>query len=404
MTIPNSQFPIPNSQFFSRMGVVAVTEVRHTLRQGSYYAATVITVLLFVAAGVLPRLRAAAADSPLASVEGMLSSEQPPITQPTAVVDDAQVLVNIPPEHTGLVVVDKATAEAGMREGVFGRYYHIPADFLASGEIAVYSEYNQLLSTTNATLAQMVQSNVRQQIEPIYLAERLSNPAEFAWGDQPEPPTLRFVPTEIPEAQLNIALLVVGLFTFMLNNSGFLLLQAFEREREARTMEVMLTSTTQGQLLAGKLVALSFLSLAQVGLALGVGAAVYGQPDGVAAFPTAAILTSLPFLVLGYLLYSGFILGVGLLLPSTTSSAQAQLVLRVLVLSPLAGAYLMLLDVDGTAAVVFSLFPLTAHVLMPLRLLLTAVPWWEMALSFLLLLGFTGWLLGRVARLKMLTY
>ncbi|MBK8433581.1 MAG: hypothetical protein IPL28_20885 [Chloroflexi bacterium] len=151
MTIHNSQFPIHNSQFLSRMGVVAVTEVRHTLRQGSYYAATVITVLLFVAAGVLPRLRAAAADSPLASVEGMLSSEQPPITQPTAVVDDAQVLVNIPPEHTGLVVVDKATAEAGMREGVFGRYYHIPADFLASGEIAVYSDYNQLLSTTNAT-------------------------------------------------------------------------------------------------------------------------------------------------------------------------------------------------------------------------------------------------------------
>ena len=400
------------THWWRRLGLVAATEIRQLMRQGAFYFSTIVTVLLFVAAGLLPQLRAQAADSPLASVESLLSNEPIPITQPTAVVDEANLLAEIPPEHTGLVrLPDMATAAQQFRAGRFDRYYHIPADYLTRGEVEVYSRYNEVVSNSNAALTAIINHNLRQQLEPATLARWLTEPFEIDWGEQVPPPTFRFMPPEIPPAQLNMALLVVGLFTFVLNNGGFWLLQAFEREKEARTLEVMLTSATPGQLLGGKLIALSSLSLGQVGLALGAGAAVYGTPTAVGgeaavsaigSMPTTQLLLSLPFLLMGYLLYSGFILGMGLLWPRTASNAQAQLILRVITLYPLAGAYLLLLDVHGWVAQFLSLFPLTAHVLMPLRLLLAAVPTWQILLSFVLLTTFTALLLRGLTRLNML--
>lgn len=393
--------------WWSRLILIAKTEMIHTLRQGGFYVATIFTVLLFVAAGVLPRLREMAADSPLASVESSLSNELIPITQPIGVVDEAHILVDIPDEHTGLrLVPDVATVAQQFRAGQFDRYYIIPSDYWTTGQIAVFSRYDQVLSTADATLADIVHQNLRGRITPAHLADRLTTPAQLDWGTQPNPPTFRFVPTSIPKEKVSFALLVLGMFTYVLNNSGFLLLQGFERENEARTMEVMLISATPGQLLGGKLIGLSALSLGQMGLALAAGAAVYGQPAAAyGPLPTAALWLCVPFLALGYVVYSTLILGIGLLLPSTGSSAQAQLVLRVVILYPLVGAYLMLVNLQGSTAVSLSLLPFTAHMLMPLRLLLVPVPAWQVGVSFMGLLFFTVgllWLISRLFRLQTL--
>ena len=75
--------------------------------------------------------------------------------------------------------------------------------------------------------------------------------------------------------------------------------------------------------------------------------------------------------------------------------------MRLLSLAPLIGALFILPNPNGPIAVTLTIFPLTAHLLMPFRMLITPVPMWQWGLGFLSLLVWTGiwvWLSMRLFR------
>jgi ABC-2 type transport system permease protein len=170
-------------------------------------------------------------------------------------------------------------------------------------------------------------------------------------------------------------------------------------------LEVIIVSTAPFQLIGGKLVGLATLTLAQAGITLLAGLLVYGNnPDGSgpAGLPLTALALSAPYLLLGFLAYCGGVMGVAALWPNFRESGVLLGALRLLTLTPLIGALFILIDVDGPIAVGLTLLPLTSHLLMPFRLLLTDVPGWQWSLGLFILTLWTFfwiWLSARLFRI-----
>jgi ABC-2 type transport system permease protein len=186
---------------------------------------------------------------------------------------------------------------------------------------------------------------------------------------------------------------VVGFFAYVINIGGNLLLRALQREVHAHVLEVMIMSTTPFQLIGGKLLGLTALTLVQASLTLLAGVLVYGWP---------ILILSTPYLLLGFLAYCGGIMGFASLWPNFRESGVLLGGLRLLALTPLIGALFILADVDGPLSVSLSLLPFTAHLLMPFRLLLADVPEWQWGLGLLILMLWTIfwiWLSARLFRI-----
>lgn len=169
-----------------------------------------------------------------------------------------------------------------------------------------------------------------------------------------------------------------------------------------------MTTMTAGQYIGGKLFGTSLLVFGQTSLTLLAAALVYGRfadTNSPVALSTTTLLLSLPYLILGYLAYAGFVMSIAAAWPSSSENAALMILLRLFILAPVIGTLFIIPKPNQLIAIILTLFPPTAALLMPFRLLITAVPWWQWAIGVLGLLGWTGgtiWLSIRIFRANML--
>jgi len=381
---------------------IAREEMAVYLRQWTFYLSLVIMVGTFVAIGAFPQLRQAAAESPLSDIETVFTVEQT-LTVPTGYVDHARIIQFIPEEQTAnfLEFLDEQTADAALHAGEIESYYIIEANFLESGTARQVTLDPQLLSKTDAAVNQLLRQNVLLLLDDPALAQRLALPFELV-REGPPRPVFRFIPVGLDLSVLASAGLVVMLFTYQTNASGHLLLTALHRESEARVLETLIASTTPAQFIGGKLLGLSTLVLGQAGLSLLGGLLVYGRnPDasGPAALPVTVIVTAIPYLLLGYLGFSMTLLSVAAVFPTLKENFQLQFFMRMVILTPLIGVLFILPNAHSPASIALTLFPLTAPLLMPFRMILTTVPTWQILAGLALLAGWIGFQFLVVTRL-----
>ena len=164
----------------------------------------------------------------------------------------------------------------------------------------------------------------------------------------------------------------------------------------------MITSTTPVQFIGGKLLGLSALVLLQASVTLLIGLMVYGRnPNGLgpAALSPDLIVVALPFLLLGYLAYSGTMLCIAAILPNLAESTQLQFFIRIASLMPMLGVVFILPNANGPMAVWLTTLPIFAPLLMPFRVLITAVPAWQIIVSLLVQLAWAAFLIWLATRL-----
>jgi ABC-2 type transport system permease protein len=390
----------------TKLLIVAQQEVVYQLRQWSFYVSLLLMPLLFAAIGAMPRLQQAAQAAPLPKVETVFNLASTEFEAPVGYVDKAGLLGGADEVEIKNLVSFAGETEAteALAQGKIESYYVIAADYIQTGRIVQYSADPQLLAETDVALSELLRRRLISLLEAPALAKRLEAPVK--WVRQgPPPQAIRFLPTDLNMKELVSAGLVVGLFVYLINVGGNLLLRALQQEVRAKALEVMVVSTTSEQFIGGKLLGLSALTLAQAGLALGAGALVYGgNPDGSgpAALSLSTLVLSGPYLVLGFLAYGGGVMGMAALWPNFRESAILLACLRLLSLTPLIGGLFILPDIDGPLAVGLTLAPVTSHLLMPFRLLLAEPPLWQWAVGLLILLGWTVfwmWLSTRLFRL-----
>jgi ABC-2 type transport system permease protein len=166
-------------------------------------------------------------------------------------------------------------------------------------------------------------------------------------------------------------------------------------EANDRTLEIMLTSVSPFQFVSGKLLGLLAVGLTQIGtwaaaiLALGLGVTLLLDINFLATlFSWEHLGLMLNILLATYLMDQILAAAMGLLRVSGGAGNLLFSTINGIVgISLIYAAYFVPRNPDTPLAVVASLFPLTSPLVLPIRVVVSQVPPWQIGLSLLFLWG-----------------
>jgi ABC-2 type transport system permease protein len=203
------------------------------------------------------------------------------------------------------------------------------------------------------------------------------------------------------------------LFIIAVNISGGYLLQAVVEEKENRTMEIIITSVSPSQLMAGKVLADMLVGLTELTIwIVFMLIALRFVPQWVAIGQSTQLDAGSILLMVGTFL-PAFVMvaaAMGAIGATATEAREAQQVAGLFTLPivvPFWFTTAIMFNPNGAISTGLSMFPLTAPISLPLRAMFTNIPAWQIVLTIgllFLLAGFTVWLAGRVFRIGMLRY
>ncbi len=198
-------------------------------------------------------------------------------------------------------------------------------------------------------------------------------------------------------------------------------MRATLEEKTSRIAEIIVSAMRPTYLMLGKILGVGAVGLTQMfvwAVSLGF-ILVFALPAIVAARPELAALEGvramLPgpgaltlfvgYFLFGFFIFSGMYAAVGAMCNSDEEVQQAQIPVIFLIITPVMFLVPVIEDPTGTLAVALSLFPFFSPILMWPRIVASAAPAWQIALSFVLMLGAVfavAWLAGRIYKVGML--
>jgi ABC-2 type transport system permease protein len=207
-------------------------------------------------------------------------------------------------------------------------------------------------------------------------------------------------------------------------------------EKQSRVLEIIVSSVRPFELLMGKVLGIGAMGLLQMGawagilllLTMSAGGIISlflnpadfnlpvgaGQEELLAAadfalpsFQPSLFIWFLLFFFGGYLLYASLFAAVGSTVEHQQDAQALMLPLTALIIIPILFITVIVESPNTTLSVVLSLIPFFSPILMIVRIAVTAVPFWQVLASFLLLCGtFVGavWVSSRIYRVGILMY
>jgi ABC-2 type transport system permease protein len=179
---------------------------------------------------------------------------------------------------------------------------------------------------------------------------------------------------------------VVMLFMAIAFYCAFVLTGVVE-EKSSRVVEVLLSRVQPTELLAGKIFGIGLVGLAQLAVVMGAGLVALSFSDNTLAPQTApSTLGWIVFwFILGYAFYSVLYATAGSLVSRQEETQSLQLPMTGLLFVAYILAFVAAESPDGVAALIGSLFPATAPMVMIVRIAHGAVVWWQIVLSIALM-------------------
>jgi ABC-2 type transport system permease protein len=338
--------------------------------------------------------------------------------QPVGIVDHTGLFTPIPPVYTDRYIAMPAETEArqALMANDIGSYVVIPADYVQTGRVTAYTSGGLLeavgAADSSSLRAFLVHGLLAGQVdEPIL--RRATNPAEITpvrLDEQGRPTGADDVSSAVAGIVVPYALsifLIISIFT-----ASSYLLRSVAEEKESRVIEVVLSSVTAAQLLAGKVLGLGALGLTQVAVWL---ASAFLLSGGLAAALAGVIIALNPgvfalatlYFILGYLLYGTLMAAAGALGSNVRESQQLAGIFSFAAAVPLMFNSLIIAAPNASLVRVLSYFPLTAPTVMMLRLPMAPIPLVDILGSVVILvlaILFVIWAGARVFRLGLLMY
>lgn len=183
---------------------------------------------------------------------------------------------------------------------------------------------------------------------------------------------------------------VVMLFMAIAFYGGFVLVGVVE-EKSSRVVEVLLARIRPAQLLGGKILGIGLVGLAQFALVVG-SALVAVSLSGNTLLPSTTPSTLgwiLFWFVTGYAFYSVLFATAGSLISRQEEAQSVQFPVTAFLLVGYVVAFQAAAAPEGVAALVGSLLPPTAPMVMTVLMAQGGVAWWHVALSAALLMATT---------------
>jgi ABC-2 type transport system permease protein len=241
--------------------------------------------------------------------------------------------------------------------------------------------------------------------------DRLSDPTERTYISSTTGERVSEGPELIVQVIAPIALAIV--FALAVFTGANQMGTTVVREKENRAMEMVVTSMSPSELVAGKILGMSLLSLTQVsiwvfGALIAVAMAISGA-SGIMSIniPWQPIIWVLLLGIPGYFLYAALGSGLGVIAGDSQQARQLSGYLGMLGLFPLYFTAMIVNAPNGALAIGLTLFPLTAPMMSLLRMAMTTVPVWQLFASLgliLVCLVAAIWSVARIFRVTMLLY
>ncbi|HNS51985.1 MAG TPA: ABC transporter permease [Anaerolineae bacterium] len=390
---------------------VAAQEVVVNVRRPGF----IVMTILFPALGLIALLIGSLFGG---SVGQALERELGGADKPTGYVDLSGLLSAELPQYEGRFAAypSEGAARADLLAEKIDTYLVVPVDFLANGNVQVYGIRGGFSTMTSAD---------RDRIQP-FLADHLLTgridpeiQARASGGLNIQPVTLTSDGEVSSESAFNwlgdfvlpyafSLLFLITVFT----TSGYLL-ESVSEEKEGRIVEILLSSISPTQLLAGKILGLGAVGLLQVFIWLGSAVALVALATaafalvGAIRFTLGALVLFVVYYLLGYLLYATLMAAAGSLGTTQRESQQLGSIFSLIAVIPWMLISVVFSNPNATIAIVLSYIPLTAPVMMILRLGFAQVPPMQIAISLVLLiigLVISLWAGAKVFRMGILMY
>ncbi|HNT74897.1 MAG TPA: ABC transporter permease [Anaerolineae bacterium] len=378
------------------IGIVIKHEIISTITKPSFWVTTLVLPALIMAFTF---------GSQFFSMQ-MLEEEMDPTefiqtettTPAIGYVDHAGIITELPAEYPPdriRAFPDEAAAQAALDAGELQSYYVVAADFMETGAlVAVEPEFAPLSNLAGPSTFQYILNY--NLIDDPALAARADNPvaalhttALAKTTSSGEDYTTRFM----------VGYGVLFIFFFVLTMSSSFLLRSVSREKENRTVEVLLVSVRPRELMLGKIVGLGVVALAQMAiwgggslLTMTRGSALlstFGVLLDTVSFPPGFFVWAILYFLLGYLLYAAVFSAIGALAPTARESGQFTFMAMLPLMLPMWFNTLFVQTPHSLLSVIFSLFPLTAPTAMLPRLVTGGVPTWQPLVGVALLAAAT---------------
>lgn len=199
---------------------------------------------------------------------------------------------------------------------------------------------------------------------------------------------------------------------------GINVMRSVIEEKSSRVVEVLLGSVTPMQLMAGKIIGVGAVGLTQIAIWIGTGCILgtgglamarqlLGDSLKDAHVPTAALVLFPVFFILGYATYACLYAAIGAMCNSDEEAQQLQFPVTLPLVLCMIFATTIMRAPNTPLAFWLSIFPLTAPIIMFVRVTVNMPPAWQIVLAIavnLATLYGLVWLTSRIYRVGILMY
>jgi len=300
-------------------------------------------------------------------------------------------------------------------DGEIEEYFIVPTDYLETGLIQRYSMGKEIEPPRHISSAirTYLLSNIVEEVVPSNAIDRIHVP-------------LRLVTTMLTETGEVAtdqggwgAIILPMVFSLLIGISlmslASFLLQGLGEEKENRVIEILLSSVSTGQLLAGKVLGVGAAGFLQILVWLLVPALLMAQAadtmiSGIVRsllIPGDFLALAIVYFILGYLFFGVLSAGIAAVSPTSRDGQQLAMGLLLPMFIPLWLSSVVMIFPENPLWTALTVFPITAPTMMIVRFGITDIPAWEIIASIsVMILTISGGLFvaARVFRLYLLMY
>ena len=287
-------------------------------------------------------------------------------------------------------------ARAALASRAIKGYFVLPADYLTRGVVDIYTQDTMNLSggESRGAFADLIRQSL--------LRGRLDEQATARVID-PLKDTRRFSITKTGEVTdggqragfVRVAVPIIFTVLFLMSvlmTSGFLM-QGTATEKENKVVEVLLSAAGPDQILAGKLLGLGAAGLLQITVWIlllmvgGIGIVPLLLSSQV-QMPWLSLALAIPLFLVAFLFFGSLMLGTGSLGSNMREAQQLAMVWSLTAALPMMMMAVLLREPHGIVSRVMTWLPFSAAPVIMFRasIDLDALPWWEVAGSFVVLI------------------
>jgi ABC-2 type transport system permease protein len=377
----------PNVQLGSwqAVSIVAGREINTKMRSKAFIITTVATLVLLIGFALVMKAVSGGSDATVGFTQENAALAEP-FKAVAGSIGESVDTTTVPSEQAGrdqvadgsidaLVVGDGAAVRVVVKKDLDGNLRD--AFNVLAGQVALNEEIARLGGDPAQVNAAVADASVD--------VEELEEPYPY-------------------DSQQLVLGIIAGILIYMsLLINGQMVAQGVVEEKSSRVVELLLSTIRPWQLMAGKVLGIGLVGLAQMVVIGGVGVLAALALDVLTISVSAAVGTVVWLVVwylLGFLMYSLVFAGLAALVSRQEDvGGVIAPALMFVILGYVVGISVLPSDPDNKLAEVLSVIPVFAPTLMPMRLAMGGVPVWEAALSVGLVVAMIPllvWLAGKI--------